>query len=402
MSSNIKMGLILLIIVMVVIALIEATKKDAIDWRKTYNAKDKTPYGTYVLSNEFKNLLSDTVSIVPVEGSLYSFFEEKDHADNATLLFVGSDFAMGKAGAKRLLSFVKEGGYAFIAASKFDIELIRALEVGHQEFSEYEAQVDFKEDAISLFLAKTYPNRVVLDKLKLFSVFNKMNKETTTILGYAQKGQVAVPNFIRVKHGKGHVFLHLEPDLFTNYYLLQKETFPIAYQSLAYLGDRQVLWYGQLSKPEEASTPLRFILGEPALRSAWYILLVSLLLFLIFKSKREQRAVPIIEPEANLSIAFAKTIGSLYYENGVPGNMVSKKIDYFLFEIRRRYHLDTTDLKDKRFILSLSDRTNLPKEEVEVFIDQLQSFQQQLSFSTGDLKNIYKLIEQFKEKANII
>jgi len=402
MRSNTKLGLILLIIVMVAIALIESTKTEHIDWRKTYKASDKTPYGTYVLSNELKGLLSDTLSVIPVEESLYSFLEESDYADNANLLFIGANFSEGKAGSERLLRFVEEGGSAFIAASKFDIELIRALEIGHQEFNEYEAQVDFKVDEVSVYLAKADANKVVLDKTKQFSVFNKMNRETSTILGYAEKGGIAVPNFIRVNYGKGQVFLHLEPDLFTNYYLLKKETFSVAYGSLAYLGERQVLWQGQLSKPEQLSTPLRFILGEPALRSAWYILLIALLLFLIFKSKREQRAVPIIEPEPNLSIAFAKTIGSLYYENGVPGNMVLKKVEYFLFEIRRHYHLDTTELKDKQLIRSLADRTQLPKEEVEAFIDQIQRIQRQKDFSIADLKNTYQLIEQFKQKANII
>src|SRR5690606_39815014 len=128
MRSNTKLGLILLIIVMVAIALIESTKTEHIDWRKTYKASDKTPYGTYVLSNELKGLLSDTLSVIPVEESLYSFLEESDYADNANLLFIGANFSEGKAGSERLLRFVEEGGSAFIAASKFDIELIRALD----------------------------------------------------------------------------------------------------------------------------------------------------------------------------------------------------------------------------------------------------------------------------------
>src|SRR5690606_10183509 len=144
---------------------------------------------------------------------------------------------------------------------------------------------------------------------------------------YAKKGGVAVPNFIKVKHGKGVVFLHLEPEVFTNYYLLQKETFPVVYHSLQYLGDRQIVWYDGRSHIKQETTPLRFILSDRALSSAWYLLLIALLFYLIFKSKREQRAVPIVEPEPNLSIAFAKTIGSLYYENGAPGNMVVKKIE---------------------------------------------------------------------------
>lgn len=402
MKFNTKLGVVLLVLVICLIALIEATKKENIDWRKTYNPKDKIPYGAYVLKNELRNILPARPSIISVGKSLYTFLEEKEYDSTAMVLFIGPSFMEGKASSKRLLSFVGDGGSAFLAASKFDLDIVRALKIGHQEFNEYEAQVDFKEDSVFFSLANDKQDIVVFDRVEKFSVFNKMNSETTTILGYANKGNVFGPNFIRVKYGKGLVYLHLEPDVFTNYYMLQEKSFPLISRSLRYLDSKQILWYDKLEDIEQKTTPLRFILSDRALSSAWYLLLIALLFYLIFKSKREQRALPVVMPETNLSVAFAKTIGYLYYENGTPGNMVIKKIDYFLFEIRRQYHLDTSNLLDKRFIENLSQRSTIPKEEVEFFFEQIQSIHNQTEFSVADLKTTYELIEQFKQKVILI
>jgi len=402
MRSNTKLGLILLILVMFFIALIEATKKEKINWRQTYSSTDKIPYGTYVLKNELRNILPTSTSLITVGPSLYTFLEDSKYESNAAVLFIGSDFSLGEVENKKLLSFVEEGGAAFISTSKFNLDFVKNLQIGHQEFSEYEAGVDFMKDKITLYLSSHVQDTVVFDKIKHFSVFNKVNKETTTILGYAKKENVAVPNFIKVDFGKGVIFLHLEPDVFTNYYMLQKGPLSIVYHSLQYINGRQILWYDGLKSSDQKATPLRFVLSDRALSSAWYLLLIALMFYLIFKGKREQRAIPVVESEPNLSIDFAKTIGSLYYENGMPGNMVLKKIEHFLFEIRKQYYMDTSDLSDIHFIKILSQRTAIPEEEVELFLEQIRRAHAQRDFSIKDLKSISRLIEQFKQKANLI
>jgi hypothetical protein len=49
-------------------------------------------------------------------------------------------------------------------------------------------------------------------------------------------------------------------------------------------------------------SPMRFILNNPPLRYAWYLLLLGLLIFVLFNAKRKQRIVPVIEPLKNTSL----------------------------------------------------------------------------------------------------
>lgn len=401
MKLNLKFGILLTVVVMLLTALMQAGQKEPIDWRKSYSPTLKSPYGTYVLKRELKQLFKKQPKITEVNQSLYMFLEEKaNYKRMDALVFIGSNFSEGEVGTKKLLHFVKDGGTAFIAASNFDNTFLDSLRIGFRSYEAFRGG-----DGISAFptylSVKKYAKKVVFDKVDAPQLFDKLPLKNSVILGELTVNKTTAPNFIQVNYGKGAFYLHLEPDAFTNYYLLQKQTFPIAYHSLQYLEGKNILWYDGQYNIDQQTTPMRFILSNTALRIAWYLLLTALLIYLIFKSKREQRAIPVVEPETNKSVEFSKTIGSLYYENGSPGNMVLKKIHYFLFDIRRNYHLDTNELSDAQFIYSLSQRTHLSEGEVRSFFEEISAAQKRTEFSMADLKHFYHLIEDFKEKVGM-
>lgn len=405
MKSRFKFSIILLVVVIVLSALMQATQKKEIDWTKSYNPFLTKPYDTYILKQELPNFFRKKPTVTTVNKSLYLFLEEKENYNsNDALLCIGNVFDIGEAGEKKLFKFVKNGGTVFISIPQFHYtaQILNSLGLNYDDYSAYEANDGIKDYSTQLSVTK-YNQKATFDKLETPRLFNELPKDSSniTILGTMHVNETVAPNFVRVNYGKGTFFIHLEPDVFTNYYLLQKETFPIAAHSLSYLEGKNILWYDGLYNSDQQQTPLRFIFSNRALSAAWYLLLVALIFYLVFKSKREQRAIPVIEPEANKSVEFAKTIGSLYYENGSSGNMAQKKIHYFLYDLRRNYHLDTSDLNDKKFIYSLSQRTSISEQEVRAFLSQLSLFHKKENCSIRELKELYELIEEFKEKANI-
>ena len=400
MKSNLKLGIALLVIVLIATALMQANQKERINWDKTFSPKDKIPYGTFVIKKELKNILPKSQNIKTVNQTLYTFLDGESYGKNDAILFIGRVFNIGEASNNQVLDFVKKGGTLFASAEDFESPFLDSLKLNISSFNEYKAHLELEESIVKIYLPNG--NSAVYNKMKYFNLFDQLDESTTHILGYVEKGEVAVPNFIKIKYGAGQVFLHLSPEVFTNYYVLQKNPFSVAHQSLSVLNGKNILWYDGQYNYEQETTPLRFILSNPALRSAWYLLLFVLIIYLIFKSKREQRAVPIVTPEPNLSIAFAKTIGSLYYENGSPENMVLKKIEYFLFQLRKQYNLSTENLSDPQFIYALGQRTAIPESEIKTFLSQIQSLQSQATYSIEDLKNTYHIIEQFKQKANLL
>jgi len=400
MKPGFKLGIVSMAVVLVLIALIQAAQKTPVDWHPTYSPKDKIPYGTYILKHELKTIFPQNHSVTDIDEPVYTYFSDTDPDPEDDFIFIGDTFDIGRAALGKLLTFVHSGHTAFISAHAVPPSLCDTLGIKIAAFDNYEASVPYKNDSTWLSLAR-FGKRVYYDRIHSARVFSDLAKQTR-ILGYFHREAVSVPDFIAVSVGKGTLYLHLEPEVFTNYYLLQKEPYAIAVNALRYIKGMRILWYdGQFNLDQEA-TPLRFILSRPALRWGWYILLFALVVFLLFKSKREQRPVPVIPPEPNLSVTFAETIGSLYYENGNPGNMVLKKIAYFLFLLRQQFHLDTGNLSDDGFRYALGQRVGMNPQEVASFLDILAAYQNRDGWTEEDLKYIHNVIEQFKQKANLL
>lgn len=406
MKSNLRFGILLMGIVIVLMALMQAGRKEPLNWSKTFNPSHTRPYGTYVLKHELPTFFQKKPKVKEIKQTLYTYFTSNETSANDAFIYVGASFYPGDASNRQLLNFVHDGGTAFIAANHIESSLLDTLGVNYDSYSPYQAKQGISEESVYIQLLKTQEGAIYdrissqKDQPFIFNSFRK--KDSVQILGNVKISRLQMPNFIQIQFGKGIVYLHLTPEVFTNYYFLQKETYPIAFHSLQYLDGKNILWYDGLYNIDQSETPMRFILSQKSLTMAWYILLFALLILLIFRSRREQRAIPIIVPEENKSIEFAKTIGSLYFENGKPQDMVAKKIHYFLYDIRRYYRLDTNDLTNQKFIHSLSQRTHIDENEWIDLMNELNRLRVKNDCTTDDLKRVYHLIEDFKQKAKMI
>lgn len=400
MKSSLKFSIILFVVVVVIAALMQAGQKKPIDWRKTFNPEQKIPYGTYVFRQELKNMLHSNSAIAEANVSLYQYLENSKNTTNKAILFVGNNFKLGDVGRKKLFQFVKNGGTFFASATNFDNIFNDSLCLKTQMFNTFQTGMGYKYYPTSISLYKT-KEKFIYDKLEWSKFFSILPSDSVTILGNIEKANNIAPNFIKLNYGRGTFFIHLAPEVFTNYYLLKDTTFSIATHTVQYLKGKNIIWYDGLHNIGNDQTPLRFILRQPALQAAWYILLLILLLYLIFQSRRKQGAIPVIVPEANRSVDFVKTIASMYYENGNPRNMAQKKLSYFLYDLRKTYHIDTEKLLENKFIKTLHQLTAIPERELIEFFTELEQLKEHKQYSISELKKINSLIETFKEKAKM-
>jgi len=236
------------------------------------------------------------------------------------------------------------------------------------------------------------------------SFFAKFDTAKTTVLGYATVQAITDfgndtisknVNFIKVKYGKGNFILNTQPYAFTNYHMLKSNHYKYVGNCLSYLPNNDIIWDEKEKVGiEEIDSELGFIWSKPALKYAWLIGIFALILFAIFKAKRKQRIIPIIEKPKNSSIAFAKTIGDLYFQEGKPKDIVTKKITFFLEQIRNDYMLDTQNLNDD-FIKRLSQKTGIKQEQINRIISYIIRLNKVNNPSEGNLKILTKMIDDF-------
>ena len=134
-----------------------------------------------------------------------------------------------------------------------------------------------------------------------------------------------LPNFLKIYHGKGAIYVHSNPIAFTNYYLLKnKESY--TEKVFSYLPNKTVYWDPHIKKSvysnkkdEDNTSVFNYFLQHETL--TWFLIVSStgILLFMLFNARRKQRAIPIIKPLENTTVAFTQTISSLYLKEDYQG-----------------------------------------------------------------------------------
>ncbi|MFD1771384.1 DUF4350 domain-containing protein [Sphingobacterium suaedae] len=397
-----KFGLVLVGLTILVIALIDVTSDKQVDWTRTYDQRDKIPFGLYVVRQELPRILGEQgAEVTDVTATNYTYLRDFLRGkENSSLVYIVDQFYEGKEVTKELIAFAERGGEVFISSNSLPVNFLDTLGIEQHYYypQNFDDVIDTKDRAFMLNDGRT----AFYKDLEYPGLFYDLDTIGVSIIGYFEAEGREVPNFLEVKRGKGRFLLHLEPLMFTNYYFLQRRNFMYASSALKFITRQQVYWYDGHSTGQQARTPLRVLLQHAGLRQAWYILLFSLILFLLFRSKREQKAVPVIPPEPNLSREFAKTIATLYYESGHPGNLVQKKIEYFLYELRTHFQLDILKLEEEDFAQQLALKSGVALSLCEYITARVIRCKKTKISTDKELVELNKDIEEFKHNANML
>jgi hypothetical protein len=369
MNKSIKIYIAVLVLVFSLILLADRNTSKPIDWTPTYAVNDKIPYGLYVFNKEIDGFLKNqeierVSSLTPYEylNSQYEYAGDSidgDYKIHGTFLNIAEQTLIDDQSIEELTYFVSIGNNAFLSMRTFPKPLLDSLKL--------EVSTSYpNENITSIWLANTklnskkYPIREEMGN----NYFSKIDTLTTQVLGYQGNKTKKQINFVKVPYQDGFFYLHVQPVAFTNINLLKENNHEYAESVLSYLPKETIYWYTKGQNSESISdSPLRYILSQPALKWAWYLFLIGMLIFIIFNAKRKQRIVPIIKPLSNLTVDFTKTIGNLYYQEGDHDNIIDKKIIYFLERIRNEFLIDTTKL-DEDFVKRLQHKSGKDENDI--------------------------------------
>lgn len=389
MGKSIRNYLILLSVVVIVMSLTVFSSADRrVDWEMTYEANSKQPYGLYIFGEQLKHFFTkrvDKISYTP-----YEYLRRNQQKSNQNYIFTTR--GIDEVSLKKILSDVQAGSQALF------------LHEDHGLMDTLKIEIDYKltVNEINLQLNSTsYDKQIYLHPEKTYlevNYFDKLNKERDKALGYVYfsddtKVRKKI-NFVEVPYGKGKIFIYLGPPIaFTNYFLKEsQEVRSYAATVLSYLPqDRPTVWFVPSTQGEDA---LSFIMSQPQLRIAWRLMILGFLLYLLFKGKRQQRIIPVIEKPKNTTVEFAQSISSLYYQERDATDMVQKKITYFLDQVRQRYYLDTQQINED-FATKLYNKSGKDKDLVQQIVSIIIHFEQTQQAQEETLLQLDKWIDEF-------
>ena len=399
MDKRVRNILVLIGIVLVSLIIIQFVRPKPLNWSPSYMAQDKIPLGCYILydqlSHVFPESTQELITQVPFE-----FLTQRDSTQTGTLIWINTRVGIDTNTYTELITFIEAGNTVFMSAHFFGGVLRDSLNIetrtstqsiiptvipnfydAENEIYRYENHVD-----------QTYFSSFDTLKIQKIGFIN----EPEAVLVDSDDEIEEYVNYIQINIGRGKLLVHTLPEVFTNYHLLNTTT-SYPERVLSYITNPgEVLYWNEYSKDgfRQVRTPMRYVLAQPALRWAYYTLLFGLIVFAVFRGKREQRIIPIVKPLQNESLSFAKAIAHLYFKNKDYGDLIRKRITYFLQNIRSQYYMNTTTL-DHSFIEVLTAKSGRPANMVEELIQYIVKMQSQERHSEAQLVRLNRLIEKF-------
>lgn len=397
MNKHLKIYIGIFIIVIGGLMYLEYQKPKPVDWTETYSSKDKIPLGTYVLFQEFSKFFPQKiVTSISETPSAYLFENEETYDSNSLYFFLNKNSTISETDLEYLNDFVNVGGDVFIISNHLPEELEKQLNV--------ETDIIYNsnrlKDRVKLRLVNPSfeKQEYTYNKVNPLTYFSKIDTTKSVILGELTQSGNRKANFIKTKYGEGNFYIHLLPEAFTNYYLLNDDTYTYAIHSLNYIDKKNILWDEQNKSINSVQKGiLMYIFSSPALTWAWRVLILGSIIYVLFLGKRLQRIIPIVNPLKNTTVEFTKTIGNIYFNQREHQDIINKKITYFLYFVKEKYFLNTAFI-DENFSEKLHTKSGVSKEITDKIVSLIQKNRDSKSSTENDLKLINQTIDLFYTK----
>ncbi len=362
----------IIIIVLIVMIIMEVTKPKELDWTVNLEKNSKLPYGSYVMYNTLEDIFpGQKISVNNL--SIYEISQYKEIPENKNIIYITTKFNPDKLDTESLLLFAEAGNNIFISANSFSDDFSDTMDIATEsKFLNFPDSVIHSFENIKIKTDNGYSYN------RAFTTYEFSDFDTTNVTVLGERNGII--NFIKIPYGHGNIFINIQPIAFTNYAMITEDNSEYVYKALSYLPVRDVIW-DEYYKPNKKrdETPLRYIFQNISLKTAYFLILIALLIYMLFTAKRRQRVIPVIKPFKNTSLEFIETIGRLYYHKKNHKDIATKKYNYFLEYLRTKYYLNIKNSEEMNF----------------------EKIEEKTGASTETLKNIFKTAERIEKAAKI-
>ncbi len=372
-------------------------------WYEIYKKDNDQPYGLKV----FYDLLDGQKNEVH---NIKNNFEENldTNAVNANYIVFGAYLYIDSLRADHILKFAEKGNTVFIASNSAPLKLTRMnVPVNDSIYGynyHYDSLVtvsfDTKTKEKYSFHHQNLKDTTIYD----WSYYSKSYFNDTLVnydfepLSYLNENI----NCYYFKYGKGKIILHSNPILFTNYHIIQKAGLKHANQILSELNSGDIYWDEVSQKNTKTfnnsglstGNPLQFLFSHYTLKWGWYLFLVSIIIYLFFRSKREQRIIPIMPKNINSTIEYTKAVGVLYFQKGQHKLIANEMYLIFLASLRNKYNIIIT-LEDKEIRSQVSAKSGIDPKKIDTLFKLFKNVRFSPMANSKDLINLHHAVEYY-------
>ena len=392
-SSKNKIALIIGFLLLIVLLLwavggISNDKKIEIfrsnNWNRKYQLKDKDPYGLF-LFNEILAAHLDSIHSVKNINKWSDYDSLVNKKEKSTYIFIGQDFQLLNNEIDTLLKDVENGSDLMISFYDLTSNLYDRF-FNYIDFDyDYSDSIVVYANNLKYTMYNIHQTDTVAMKWEAFVNETLIDSSFETLSSFME-----MSNFIKIKRGKGHIFLHANPQFYFNHQVLRNDGFYYSNFTInQFSKQRNVYWLelgrkmdnegkentsvneGKDSKKDDSLLQLFF--KNPSLLWAMLTAIFGFILFIIFRAKRMRPLVPLIPPKRNMTTAFADTITSIYYQNHSPYGILKVQRKNFYHAIHKHFYIDLTRRNEDREIRILAEKSNVSIESLKELLALIET-----------------------------
>lgn len=411
-----------LYVIMVVLALVLHQCKGPVEHvlpslAETYQYTDKGPFGGYIAYARMMEQLDDRY-IENINEPFDVAYKGMSNTDSghALYLLITKNLITTEDESIAFHKYVSEGNDLFIAADYISANLLTKLQCSTERDSEIVAEVNGRMKLTSTIITWQQKSKYSYYYFPFFNSFSDY-RTSAKVLGVNDSNK---PNYIVFSLGKGRVYLNAAPRAFSNYFLLKERNYLYLEKVVSFFrpDPKNIYWdefYKKLDTRRKRTasekgngkdqndrtnnfSSLSVVSKNPALQTAFWLVIIGLLCFVFFNIKRKQRVLHEQPPVTNTTVAFTETVGRLYLQQRNNKNIAEKMVSYFFEHIRNHYFLNTTKLNSE-FIVALTRKTGLSAGDVQQLFDQISCMQGNEHINDDQLTELNKQIQHFYKEA---
>ena len=402
-----KLPLIIIGVLAVVFVILISVQPRPVDWRPDLRRDSDNALGAEIFAELLPRFLAgpngEEVDVTPILDPPFIHLGDES-LEGTTYLFLTNDFSPDEAETLRLYEYAERGNTVFIASQSITGALADTLSIPTDSV---DASVDGFDYRYRSFLGRGDSTLQLVnpalakDEGYAFSyevgnwMMAGLDTTRTTVLGTAFAGE---PTLIWVEAGEGAFLISSTPYAFGNAaFTGDGEGAEYVAGVLGYLPSQPVFW-DTYYKPfaSRAQTPLRHILREPPLKWALRLMLLGVLLFIVFRGRRWQRAVPVVAAPVNATLDFVRTVGRLYFQHADHSALVDRKLRYFFDRIRTRLGLADVDLSEETE-RRVAARTGLSNEHIAGLFARFRRLRRSRAVKPDQLVELDRSLDRFYE-----
>lgn len=379
------------------------------DWEQKYQAKNPNPRNISFFLELLKTHTQDSVYVA----SNWYAFDSLHKKEKTTYLYIGENMGMDDEIYDEIMTYVDSGATAFFAFDYVTSNIYNRHFDPNAYFWDYSKNMFAWVGDTSLKYSYLYQSDTLYTD---WYMFNEAAILDTAYVGYAFAMNKPIA-FYQKQH-KGKLHFHSVPRLFENYQVLTSNGYAHAAFMLKRIPKHQpvVVMLCAENKPmqinydmdeegegnkKQDSSLIQYILKNSALRLAFILAIVLVLVYLFFRAKRRETIIPGSPEKQNMGLAFVETLSSIYISRNSPIGVLKVIRKNFYSAVARHFYVDLVRKEGReQQIERLIQRSNYDKDELMKIINGLQSRNNDVNYQ--HLASVYNDIRKFYVETGIL